>query len=72
MCWRRQADDLREFSRLLQLNAAKFRLPALPGAWPEWMTAKKRREMADNFEQYAAEVDAMLSVGTLDIPAHGQ
>lgn len=65
-------DDLREFSRLLRLNAKKFRLPALPGAWPAWMTSEKRRSMADNFDQYAIEVDSMLSLGTLDLPGPGQ
>lgn len=55
-------EDLRDFSRLLQINAARFRLPALPGTWPEWMTPEKRRDMAANFEQYSIEVDAMLSV----------
>lgn len=54
-------EELVEFSRLLRLNAAKFRLSALPGAWPEWMTLEKRQSMADNFERYAVEVDAMLS-----------
>jgi hypothetical protein len=53
-------EEIEDFSRLLRLNAAKFRLPALPGAWPEWMTAEKRRDMAANFEQYSIEVDAML------------
>lgn len=54
-------DDIRDFSRLLQHNAALFRLPALPNVWPEWMTPEKRRSMADNFDQYAIEIDAMLS-----------
>lgn len=54
-------EDLEDFSRLLLHNAACFRLPALPGVWPDWMTPQKRREMAANFEQYALEVDVMLS-----------
>jgi hypothetical protein len=56
-------EDLRDFSRLLRLNAEKFRLPALPGVWPDWMTPEKRRSMAANFEQYSIEVDVMLSRG---------
>lgn len=39
----------------------KFRLLALPNVWPEWMTPEKRRSMADNFEQFSIEIDAMLS-----------
>lgn len=53
-------EDLRDFSRLLSENAAKFRLDALPGVWPDWMTPEKRRSMADNFDQYSLEIDAML------------
>jgi hypothetical protein len=56
-------EDLRDFSRLLSQNAAKFLLPALPGVWPDWMTPEKRRSMAANFNQYSIEIDAMLSRG---------
>lgn len=54
-------EDFRELSRLLQLNAARFRVTALPGVWPDWMTPEKRKSMADHFDQYAVEIDAMLS-----------
>ena len=53
-------EDIKDFSRLLQHNAAMFRLPALPGVWPDWMPPEKRRSMADNFAQYALEIDAMF------------
>lgn len=56
-------EDLEEFSRLLRLNAARFRLSAIPGTWPEWMTTERRRDMAANFEQYAIEVDVILHGG---------
>jgi hypothetical protein len=64
-------EDLQDFSRLLQHNANLFRLSALPGTWPEWMTPQKRREMAANFEQYAIEVEAILRAGGVS-PSRGQ
>lgn len=54
-------EDIRDLSMRLSDAAAKFRLPALPGVWPDWMTPEKRRSMADNFDQYSLEIDAMLS-----------
>lgn len=46
-----------ETARLLRRAANLFRLDALPGAWPDWMTKAKRQSMADNFEHYADEID---------------
>lgn len=46
-----------QLSSQLRYNANRFRLPALPNVWPDWMTAEKRQSMADNFEDYAAHLD---------------
>jgi hypothetical protein len=56
-------DERQELASLLRYNANRFRLAALPSAWPDWMTPEKRLSMADNFERYALEFDHPLSVG---------
>lgn len=57
--------DYRRLAELLRWNAARFRLPAHPKTWPDWMTEEKRISMANNFETYAIEADE-LSLTTPD------
>lgn len=54
-------EEIREFADMLSHAAENFRLPALPGVWPDWMTPEKRRSMADNFDQYSLDIYVMLS-----------
>ncbi|MGB5905759.1 MAG: hypothetical protein WBH00_23210 [Xanthobacteraceae bacterium] len=49
--------EQRELVDLLRWNAARFRLPALPATWPEWMTPEKRQAMADRFDNAATELE---------------
>lgn len=56
-------EERNEVASLLRYNANRFRLDALPGAWPDWMTPKKRLSMADNFERYALEFERPIGPG---------
>ena len=38
---------------------------AHPLTWPEWMTQKRREEMAARFEQYQIEIDEAVNRGDL-------
>lgn len=53
------AREWAELIDLLRYNAARFRLPALPDAWPEWMTAEKRLQMANDWERIAIELEPL-------------
>lgn len=50
-------EERRKLTQQLRYNANRFRLPALPNVWPEWMTPEKRQSMADNFEDCANYLD---------------
>jgi len=50
-------EDWQRLIELLRYDAALFRLPALPTAWPDWMTQEKRLSMANCFEACADEAE---------------
>lgn len=51
------ARDRYKLACIMRRAAAMWRLPAHPAAWPDWMTPEKRQQMAENFDQYAAEIE---------------
>ncbi len=48
--WKETADQFRYAARVIAL-------PALPTAWPDWMTYEKRREMAERLLEAAHIID---------------
>jgi hypothetical protein len=50
--------EWRELARMLRRAANVMSLPALPEAWPDWMTPEKRASMSTDFVEAAAKIEA--------------